>query len=740
MDGTFYDNGGAVFNVKHADFGATGDARSFTASLSGSTLTGSGAAFTAADVGKTVSVPGAGAGGRALVATVASVASATQATLSASALTNVTGKTVTLGTDDREAIEAAWNAAAAAGGGRCYLPQGRYLITPPAPQTLSATVTFDGEYLRGSGLQVFVDAVTLVVSGAATAANNRAHRVQAVAVDGSYVRVDGTVVSATEAASLTGWAPALHLRAGTASKERQPLLEGSARGVTLEVALQAEAPRRHAAVVMDNWQLYAGTSPDEWRRVDNQRGMGLHNLRILNTDQPIAGTGADAMKEDYFGTGLLVRSGWTGKILQNFQISGFYVGFECRNFYHASVSEGEIRSCNFGLWSSDNSNGTSFRDIIVRDIQPALTVESHATASHFPGQRVGAAVYLAGGTLTEVVFENVNTEQCRTAGFYAGGGTPHGITVVGYRSESVFAPIYARGPDAQDGASSSFVFINPHIDCDGLGAPAIYLDAVRHYTIINPRFYQRAEHTWVASKAYGAGTSVVPTGTFAGLAYFAGAAGTSGATEPAWPTTPGATVSDGTITWTAVDVPPIQMTANSEGNLVLNPVDGDRGGAGSLIDAIVDEGTDNLVEPVRDLVRAYRTTAVALNSGQTAAITWTAAAPNDHGMWSSVSDAARTPAQIVIPRDGVYQVVASVAWQGDPDGIRHLDIRIGSEVHAKVQQSAAGSDSMLQQCVLVANLQKGDRISAFVSHTAGNSLNLLASLPYAPRLTVLRLR
>jgi hypothetical protein len=753
-EGTFHDYGGAVFNVKHSEFGAKGDARSFSASASGSTLTSSTGAFTGADMGKVVSIPGAGPGGRALVTTV-TYSSATTLTLAQSVTASVSGVTAVLGTDDRAAIQEAWDRAAGLlanqspgeAGARCYLPQGRYLIRAPEPVVQTGvSIQFEAasgdDYLRGSGLAAFKDAVLLVVTGASTAANNRTYRVRGVAEDGSHLRVDGPVVNATEAVTLTGWAPALHLRAATVSKERQPLLEGAARGVTLEAALSPVAPRQLPVVVIDNWQeVNPDSGPTEYRLTDNQRGMGVHNLRISNTCAGIAGTGADAFRHDYFGTGVLVRTGWTGQFLKNFQVRGFYVGLDCYNYYHAEMAAGEVRDCNFGLWSSHNANGTSYRDIVVRDIEPALTVESHVSATHFPQGRVGAAIYLAGGTLNAVVFENVSTELCRTVGIYVGGGTPHGVTFVGHRSESVFAPIYARGPGAEHGFSTGFVFINPHLDCDSLGAPAIYLDAVRNYTIINPRLYQRAERGWAASRAYGAGANVVPTGTFANLAYFASAAGTSGTTEPAWPTTPGATVTDGTLTWTAVAIPPVHMTENASGNLIVNPVDGDGGAAGDLIDAIVDEGPDNRVEePARYLVRAYRTTAASYNSGSTGAITWTGASPNDHGMWSSVSDSTRTPAQIVIPRDGLYQIVASVAWQGDPDGSRHLDIRVGTEVHASVRHAAAGSDSTLQQCVLVTQLQKGDKVSTYVSHTAGNSLDLVSALPYAPRLTVVRLR
>lgn len=66
-----------------------------------------------------------------------------------------------------------------------------------------------------------------------------------------------------------------------------------------------------------------------------------------------------------------------------------------------------------------------------------------------------------------------------------------------------------------------------------------------------PSSYQYA--TWQASRVYAAGDVVRATGAPAGLYFVAGDAGTSGATEPTWPTAAGGTATnDGTVaTWTA---------------------------------------------------------------------------------------------------------------------------------------------------------------------------------------------
>lgn len=57
--------------------------------------------------------------------------------------------------------------------------------------------------------------------------------------------------------------------------------------------------------------------------------------------------------------------------------------------------------------------------------------------------------------------------------------------------------------------------------------------------------------TWVASTAYASGDVIIPN-AFASTnhIYYCTTAGTSGSTEPTWPTTTAGTVSDGTAVWT----------------------------------------------------------------------------------------------------------------------------------------------------------------------------------------------
>lgn len=69
---------------------------------------------------------------------------------------------------------------------------------------------------------------------------------------------------------------------------------------------------------------------------------------------------------------------------------------------------------------------------------------------------------------------------------------------------------------------------------------------------------QDAFTAWAAATAYSTGRIVEPVGTaYRGILFQATTGGTSGGVQPAFPTTVGATVADGTVVWTAIAFPPI---------------------------------------------------------------------------------------------------------------------------------------------------------------------------------------
>ncbi|HVG43314.1 MAG TPA: right-handed parallel beta-helix repeat-containing protein [Longimicrobium sp.] len=161
FQGVLIDEGGAFYNVKAG--GAVGDTRVLQggAIAAGSTLlTVDGGTFTAQDVGKVVSVAGAGAPvpdeetiwgitirppRNNLGSVVQGFVSATQVELRDAAQSTVAGAAVTWGTDDTAAIQAALD-----GNAQVYLPPGRYTLTAPL------RVTRGGVALRGAGSGVSV--------------------------------------------------------------------------------------------------------------------------------------------------------------------------------------------------------------------------------------------------------------------------------------------------------------------------------------------------------------------------------------------------------------------------------------------------------------------------------------------------------------------------------------------------------------------------------------------------------
>lgn len=99
--------------------------------------------------------------------------------------------------------------------------------------------------------------------------------------------------------------------------------------------------------------------------------------------------------------------------------------------------------------------------------------------------------------------------------------------------------------------STGSVGIAEHVDQDALHT-LILLDGVQGYVIYVsatiPGYKPIIPTTWQASTAYAVGASVSPV-TVNGYAYDCTVAGTTASTQPTWPTTVGATVTNGTVTW-----------------------------------------------------------------------------------------------------------------------------------------------------------------------------------------------
>lgn len=143
---------GAATNmiISVADFGADGgggivDTASITSGDNTLTLSGGGYAFAATDVGKQITVAGAGAGGAVLETTIASYTSATSVELTAAASTTVSDVRCYWGADESSAINAAIVYAATNSPTRTvYFPNGVYRAKD--------LLTYNGVTLRGNGI------------------------------------------------------------------------------------------------------------------------------------------------------------------------------------------------------------------------------------------------------------------------------------------------------------------------------------------------------------------------------------------------------------------------------------------------------------------------------------------------------------------------------------------------------------------------------------------------------------
>jgi len=165
-----------------------------------------GAAFTAADVGKSISVPKAGASGNTLNTTIAAVAGASDITLAANAATAVVSASTYLyyGTDNTAPFQGALTLLSAQGGGSLFVPAGVYWFAKDsAPLDPGmGNITLLGE---GRGATVLMWEGGDVQNNYADAANKRLFENLVVAAKG-YVRFEkftlqGTLAGASKANS-----------------------------------------------------------------------------------------------------------------------------------------------------------------------------------------------------------------------------------------------------------------------------------------------------------------------------------------------------------------------------------------------------------------------------------------------------------------------------------------------------------------------------------------------------------
>jgi hypothetical protein len=192
------------------DFAAKGDTLILTdgAMTSGSaSLSSASAVFTPADVGKVVSVTGAGAGGVPLGTTISAWVSSTQVTLSATASTTVSGAKYSYGTDDSNALQALFTAAT------LYNVD---VLIPGYCFTVTKTLTFGGRIIgvpRKSKL-CFSAAFTYSGYGNQFALMNSNFSLSYSSTTAQHIRIEGVDIIAFKSAAGGGFIGLANISSG----------------------------------------------------------------------------------------------------------------------------------------------------------------------------------------------------------------------------------------------------------------------------------------------------------------------------------------------------------------------------------------------------------------------------------------------------------------------------------------------------------------------------------------------
>ncbi|RLI86096.1 MAG: hypothetical protein DRP01_04920, partial [Archaeoglobales archaeon] len=120
---------------------------------------------------------------------------------------------------------------------------------------------------------------------------------------------------------------------------------------------------------------------------------------------------------------------------------------------------------------------------------------------------------------------------------------------------------------------------SPDIETVGIDAELIMTDGAGTYSgnlyvyadeSLKHTYTMCSYATWSGTKSYQLGDYVKPVSGATSYVYEATTAGISGATEPAWPTTIGDTVNDGTVTWTCRDAKQMNLSEPGWFDLLVN--------------------------------------------------------------------------------------------------------------------------------------------------------------------------
>lgn len=190
-----------IFNVK-TEYGAKGDGIELvdgSVTAADKTFTSATAVFTSADVGKVITILGAGGANVDLTTTIASVTSATEVELTDAASATVDTVRFTYGTDDTTEIQAAIDAIGAlattgnniGASGTIFFPAGIYIVNGPFTQVDNSQLGLPTVAFADPVVAITFQGAVISSTNAATNSGSIIFSTNTSAVDGTYSIISG---------------------------------------------------------------------------------------------------------------------------------------------------------------------------------------------------------------------------------------------------------------------------------------------------------------------------------------------------------------------------------------------------------------------------------------------------------------------------------------------------------------------------------------------------------------------
>lgn len=470
-----------VYNVKSATYGAKGNGRLGVAGTSANgspNLTCTDCAFVATDAGAYIKVGGAGAAGVDFVGTILTYTDATHVVLSANASTTVSGTArVTYGNDDTAAIQAAINAAFAAGvGGTIWFPIGNYLIAGALQTSVSG---------MNPNSQLYIP--TLVLTDA---------NIPGVTFEGEGIPLAWNFQTANNP-TRTGGAILISTIVGSGTR---PRVIGAAYNVASGYTFNP------ATVTFKNLAIQTRTMTSNAAVTPSMTAFGMLQMSVANFEDCTAQTEGPLFSSvlptvataiGFELPGINNAGNLNGILVQNCSANGYYVGFEASdhavfdrttafvNVYGYSMTSANQPIHWRAMQSFENKYDAVFAGTTTINCSGVLKIEENGTTGrwndnvyNFYAPSGSATVYgkidfylnqvvVNNGTFTGTFWRNVYLGESQRYAVYGGGSMPRfggtaewaGPSATGASNKAVFE---IRGALSESGNAGYTDFAMSH--------------------------------------------------------------------------------------------------------------------------------------------------------------------------------------------------------------------------------------------------------------------------------------